>query len=958
MAHVDKNGNEGPTSRKVTSKVRSHLSGSVSPADLPRKKRVPGACDVCRRRKSGCNSAEMPDNKCSNCIQFGHECTHREVVKHSTPAKGYVEALEQKLEKMEKLLNKLLPGIDLNQDTDVPPMTLPRNDLDAIQHFSKLQINPPQNRFFGRSSTFHLIQTALDIKGEDLGSPGEITKRLLGPRRPIIWGGPSRFRTISLERPTPPPFTFPEPDLLKSLVDLYFGELSIFFPLLHRPTFESSVAEDLHLKDHEFGAVVLLVCALGAKLSDDPRVFSDISMLDGQGMSNEEKARALLASCGWKWYEQVDLMRANLAKRPTLYELQAYALSVLFCHSSEEPDGAWTQMGIAMRMAQDVGAHRKCTKHESKAQDELWRRAFWVIASHDRTASAFAGKPLCLHAEDIDVEFPTECDDEYWDHVDPKQRFKQPAGKPSTMAFFTCYLNLSDILAWAMRAIYSVSKPHLYRFATLASLGYSEQQSLSDLDSAMNSWMGALPEHLRWNPNEENSVFLAQSATLHAMYYQLQIFIHRPFIPSPRNSTPSIYPSLAICTNAARSCCHVLETQSKRDLQSYKLSLLAMPTFTAAVVLLLNIWNGKRSGVNVYPRRDYEDVQKCLDMLKRCEIRKPIAGRLWEILKVLSSVGDPGHEFSARSPVMKGPEPESRPQESSPASSDISPKPSPLQAAGSPNSFVSSSSSAPPEPPPAALPTATTSAQPQPNFMLPFFTNELGRLPLFGQFSFLDTPASNGLSQFVAGNNEGLSSSSSSWGSPSPPGFAAPTTPPPATATSLPVSSLPHPITAQLDHNTRTATSVKGFTIQDTQQDVRSFNDLFSYQAPTQVAPASNLTADALATAQLMAQFSDLANMNSPAASGVGIGTNPAFAGGGPSLGNLPNMNGGPSGGGQVVLEQSAQLLQGLLYDTNQMVMDEDMVTIWSTAPNGFELDDWGTYITSVDQIMRDQTMV
>jgi hypothetical protein len=58
-------------------------------------------------------------------------------------------------------------------------------------------------------------------------------------------------------------------------------------------------------------------------------------------------------------------------------------------------------------------------------------------------------------------------------------------------------------------------------------------------------------------------LFLKQSAALYATYYHLQIFIHRPFIPSPRNTIRAAFPSLAICTNAARSCCHILESLSK-----------------------------------------------------------------------------------------------------------------------------------------------------------------------------------------------------------------------------------------------------------------------------------------------------------------------------------------------------------------------------------------------------------
>ena len=69
---------------------------------------------------------------------------------------------------------------------------------------------------------------------------------------------------------------------------------------------------------------------------------------------------------------------------------------------------------------------------------------------------------------------------------------------------------------------------------------------------------------MRWDPTRENLLFLNQSANLHANYYQLQIAVHRPFIPSPRKPSPLSFPSLAICTNAARSCIHVLDVQYNR----------------------------------------------------------------------------------------------------------------------------------------------------------------------------------------------------------------------------------------------------------------------------------------------------------------------------------------------------------------------------------------------------------
>lgn len=56
-----------------------------------------------------------------------------------------------------------------------------------------------------------------------------------------------------------------------------------------------------------------------------------------------------------------------------------------------------------------------------------------------------------------DVEFPLECDDEYWELSDSDQNFKQPRGKMSTVTAFNAFLKLLEISAYATRTIVSSS---------------------------------------------------------------------------------------------------------------------------------------------------------------------------------------------------------------------------------------------------------------------------------------------------------------------------------------------------------------------------------------------------------------------------------------------------------------------------------------------------------------------
>jgi hypothetical protein len=98
---------------------------------------------------------------------------------------------------------------------------------------------------------------------------------------------------------------------MATLIDLYFTHCNSIMPLLHRPTFMSDIANGLHLSDSQFGGVLLMVCALGSRFSRDRRVFLEAD---------------IPSSGGWIYADQVRVIRRAMVNRPTLYELQLYAV--------------------------------------------------------------------------------------------------------------------------------------------------------------------------------------------------------------------------------------------------------------------------------------------------------------------------------------------------------------------------------------------------------------------------------------------------------------------------------------------------------------------------------------------------------------------------------------------------------------------------------------------------------
>ena len=117
-------------------------------------------------------------------------------------------------------------------------------------------------------------------------------------------------------------FEFPPPDLMESLIPLYFHCNNLYLPLLHRPTFEKQYNDRLHERDVGFACVLLLVCAVASRFSSDPRVLRpDTSSMD--------QGKPSLQTAGWKYFDQTQMQRKSLIAPAALCDLQQYAVRSL-----------------------------------------------------------------------------------------------------------------------------------------------------------------------------------------------------------------------------------------------------------------------------------------------------------------------------------------------------------------------------------------------------------------------------------------------------------------------------------------------------------------------------------------------------------------------------------------------------------------------------------------------------
>ncbi|VDB82660.1 unnamed protein product [Peniophora sp. CBMAI 1063] len=639
---------------------------------------------MCKRRKIRCDG-KVAGGKCSNCNDFEWNCTYENATKKFPT--GYVQALQAKVAKLEALLRELHPDTDFtpqvgitltrtnwmrkgvlgddNRDSQGPlkagsdklatlaspvtshshhtvshspagapiqehplhsggstkPTSDPKDEeQDVVIKLNKLSLLSSKlkqthvGNYHGRSSNRALMMNTFALFKELDPTPSvDDAPRELDLMRSEFWEHqPWEIRSTMA---TMREYRYPEPSLLEQLVSLYFSRINFGVPILHEPLFRMNLRNQLHRRSWEFGAVVLLVCANGARYSDDPRVFV-------VGSNSEHSA-------GYEWFSQVTFA-PTIALSSDASLLQAMALGVIYLSGKSEV-AAWNLCGTGIRLAQNLGVHRKPAYGAGPSiNDELFKRPFWTLIVFDRWLSASLGRACAIVDDDLDLDYPTDCDDEYWAPTDGSPAFRQPEGQPSRVSAFICVLQLSQILASALRTLHASDK-------TKARHGFTgpdwEQRAIAFYDSSLNQWLASLPTHLRWDPQEEDPAHLTRCASLMARYYDTQIIIHRPSISSQQSTA---LPSLTICANAARSCLHIIGTLRRRT--PGRAPHLYSCAFTCGAVLLYNIGNSRRLKVPENPE-DLRCVHICMDYLKSLEHRWQSTGRSWDSLNIILSLG-------------------------------------------------------------------------------------------------------------------------------------------------------------------------------------------------------------------------------------------------------------------------------------------------------------------------------
>lgn len=81
----------------------------------------------------------------------------------------------------------------------------------------------------------------------------------------------------------------PPTDLAHTLIELFFANVNIHFPLLHRPTFERQFREGLQFHDAWFSCLCLSVFAVASRWCSDIRVLPNEDLSQTAGVMSKKR---------------------------------------------------------------------------------------------------------------------------------------------------------------------------------------------------------------------------------------------------------------------------------------------------------------------------------------------------------------------------------------------------------------------------------------------------------------------------------------------------------------------------------------------------------------------------------------------------------------------------------------------------------------------------------------------
>ncbi|ORZ28794.1 fungal-specific transcription factor domain-domain-containing protein [Lobosporangium transversale] len=425
----------------------------------------------------------------------------------------------------------------------------------------------------------------------------------------------------------------PSPDVMDHLLSIHFRFVHPVLPILH----QRSLYEQIHQREYSPPHLLFAILGLSSRFSDNPIFRTPQPGTDRPPCTVfYERAKQLIK-------EEYDHSQIRTVQALLLMSIQQMG----FCESQR----AWLYVGMAIRMAQDLGLNKDLPEQDQvrdRLSAELRKRTWWSCYVVERLICAGLGRPLTITQQDCETGYPQSDNTSHHEKVESEALYTEPI---SLIPNFVHLIALSRIQGNIMQFIkaravqcdeYNDGHPSVLNVVSEGNGHHVDisPAAFSVLDKSLTEWRQQLPESLQ-NPTSDSCHF---GLFLHMTYNTLIILLHRPEIPSSPTSA-------SLCTQAAATITDITAMlMNAKALTSMFISCL-YAIFSAGIIHFINIPSTRRpsnitsanpvdtpsilSRSSNHAHTAKTDLKRCIDALKHLSTHWLSAARRAKVLEDL-----------------------------------------------------------------------------------------------------------------------------------------------------------------------------------------------------------------------------------------------------------------------------------------------------------------------------------
>lgn len=256
--------------------------------------------------------------------------------------------------------------------------------------------------------------------------------------------------------------------------------------------------------------------------------FAHSASVEAAGEDYFLEAKQLLRRC---------FTTSNATTIHALLNLYMYQLSC------ERATLAYLYIGLAIRMAEDLGLHKRDLPSLDLKQKEINKRLWWSVYWLDLCAALESNRPTMVDDKDCDIEYPAQLEDE-----DNETGYR--------IAFSVASIQLMKIRKVIAKHLPSERKS-----------GSCLLDAVAHLESRLVQWLQELPSYFSFSAASHKSTAFCDEACLilNIQYHTTWIMLHKLFLKEQDIAdSPVALLSLDVCIRSANLITQLLQIYAKQ----------------------------------------------------------------------------------------------------------------------------------------------------------------------------------------------------------------------------------------------------------------------------------------------------------------------------------------------------------------------------------------------------------